>query len=89
MATADTLPPMPLWLSHKERADQAFKAGLYSQATVLYSDAVYACKNASPSDMAKLFANRALAFQRAGIARSLLQSLVQREIGLVTLPSRG
>lgn len=75
MATAGTLPSRPAWLSHKERADHAFKAGHYAEATTLYTDAVNACGNILPSEYAKLYANRALAFQRAGVAHFLMSLL--------------
>lgn len=65
MSTVETLPPR-VWLQHKEKADQAFRAGQYSQAVIFYSDAVNSCISTSATDRAKLFANRALAFQRAG-----------------------
>ena len=65
MSTVETLPPR-VWLQHKERGDQAFRTGHYSDAVTFYSDAVNACNSSSPTDRAKLFANRALAFQRAG-----------------------
>ncbi|BDA47764.1 DnaJ homolog subfamily C member 7 [Coccomyxa sp. Obi] len=65
MSAVETLPPR-VWLQHKERGDQAFRTGHYSDAVTFYSDAVNACNSSSLTDRAKLFANRALAFQRAG-----------------------
>ena len=73
MSTVETLPPK-LWLHVKEKADQAFRTGHYSDAVHYYSDAVNACNSASPTDRAKLFANRALAFQREGVPSVVLSS---------------
>ncbi len=73
MSTVETLPPK-VWLAHKEKADQAFRTGHYSDAIDFYSDAVNACNSSSATDRAKLFANRALAYQREG--RSAVELVV-------------
>ena len=73
MSAVETLPPK-VWLHAKEKADQAFRTGHYSDAVHFYSDAVNACNSSSPTDRAKLFANRALAFQREGVPSVLLSS---------------
>ena len=54
------------WLCHKEKGDQAFRLGQFTMAAAEYSHAINLCRGLPP-DRAKLFANRALSFQRAGV----------------------
>ena len=56
----------PAWLRHKEKGDQAFRLGQFTMAAAEYSHAINLCRGLPP-DRAKLFANRALSFQRAGV----------------------
>ena len=67
MATAEVLPPTS-WEGFKKQADAAFNKGQYTQAVDYYGQAIdTACNNNTEhSACAKLYANRALSYQRAG-----------------------
>lgn len=68
MAAADVMPPATSWEGLKRQADAAFNKGEYIQAVTFYGRAIdTAFKNKTEdSACAKLFANRALTYQRAG-----------------------
>jgi len=68
MAAADVMPPATSWEGLKRQADAAFNKGEYIQAVTFYGKAIdTAFKNKTEdSACAKLFANRALTYQRAG-----------------------
>lgn len=61
----------PAWLCHKEKGDQAFRIGQFTMAAAEYSHAINLYRGGVLADRAKLFANRALSFQRAGLHYSL------------------
>ncbi len=67
MATADVLPPTS-WEGLKKQADAAFNRGQYVQAVNYYGQAIETAfrDNTERSACAKLYANRALSYQRAG-----------------------
>ena len=68
MATADVLPPAASWEGLKKQADAAFNNGQYTQAVAYYGEAINIASTNRTEDAAcaKLYANRALTYQRAG-----------------------
>lgn len=68
MASADVLPAASSWEGLKKEADTAFGKGHYTQAVTYYGQAIeLASRNKTDEPArAKLFANRALTYQRAG-----------------------
>ena len=68
MAAADVMPPAASWEGLKKQADAAFNKGQYTQAVSFYGEAIDTAFKSKTEDAAcaKLFANRALTYQRAG-----------------------
>lgn len=68
MAAADVMSPATSWEGLKKQADAAFNTGQYTQAVSFYGEAIDTAFKSKTEDSAcaKLFANRALTYQRAG-----------------------
>ena len=68
MASADVLPAASSWEGLKKEADTAFGKGHYAQAVTYYGQAIDLASKSKTDEpaRAKLFANRALTYQRAG-----------------------
>lgn len=69
MATADVMSSATSWEALKKQADAAFNKGQYDLAVASYGEAIDTAfkSNTEESACAKLFANRALSHQRAGV----------------------